>query len=61
MVSPIEGTVILFPSSLMHSTIQLEKRTCKRIAICGDITLSLKEDIVKCEYSRLDPSMWRSF
>ncbi len=61
MVTPIEGTVVLFPSSMMHSTIQLEERIGERISICGDITLTLREDVIKCEYSRLDPSMWRSF
>ncbi len=61
VVSPIEGTVVLFPSSMMHSTMQLEERTSERIAICGDITLTLKKEVIKCEYSRMDPSMWRSF
>ena len=60
-VTPIEGTVVLFPSSLMHSTIQLMEREGQRISICGDITLTVKEDYVKCEYSRLNPSLWRSF
>lgn len=58
-VTPIEGTLILFPSSMMHSTMQIADRTDQRISICGDITLTLKEDYLKCEYSRLDPSLWR--
>jgi uncharacterized protein (TIGR02466 family) len=60
-VTPIEGTVVLFPSSLMHSTIQLLEREGQRISICGDVTLTVKENYVKCEYSRLNPSLWRSF
>jgi len=58
-VTPIEGTVVLFPSSMMHSTMQMVQRKGQRISICGDITLTLKEDYIKCEYSRLDPSLWR--
>jgi uncharacterized protein (TIGR02466 family) len=60
-ITPIEGTVVLFPSSLMHSTLQLTKREGQRVAICGDITLTVKEDYLKCEFSRLNPSLWRSF
>lgn len=60
-VSPIEGTVVLFPSSLMHSTMKMQERMGKRISICGDITLTLRKDYLKCEYSRLDPSLWRQF
>ena len=57
-MAPVEGTVILFPSSLMHSTIQKIERRGQRVSICGDVTLTLKEDYIKCEYSRLDPSLW---
>jgi uncharacterized protein (TIGR02466 family) len=59
--TPIEGTVILFPSSLMHSTIKMQERVGTRISICGDITLTVVEDYIKCEYSRVDPSLWRRF
>lgn len=58
-LTPIEGTVVLFPSSLMHSTLQKIERRGQRVSICGDVTLTLKEDYIKCEYSRLDPSLWR--
>lgn len=61
LVTPIEGTVILFPSSMMHSTLQMHERIESRVSICGDITLTVKKDYIKCEYSRLDPSLWRSF
>ena len=57
-VTPIEGTVVLFPSSMMHSTMQTVQRYGQRVSICGDITLTLKEDYLKCEYSRVDPSLW---
>ena len=60
-VSPIEGTVILFPSSLLHSTLNMLPRTINRIGIAGDITLTLKEGNEKSEFSRIDPSTWRSY
>lgn len=60
-ITPIEGTVVLFPSSMLHSTLPFVERVGKRVSICGDITLTLKEDVVKCEYSRMDPSTWRRF
>lgn len=58
-VSPIEGTLVLFPSSLLHSTMRQENFEGERISICGDITLTLKDEYLKCEYSRVDPSLWR--
>lgn len=61
IVTPIEGTVVLFPSSLMHSTIKMQERIGNRISICGDITLTVVKDYIKCEYSRVDPSLWRQF
>ena len=60
-VSPMEGTVILFPSSLLHSTLNLVPRTINRIGIAGDIMLSLKEGNEKSEFSMIDPSTWRKF
>lgn len=60
-VTPIEGTVVLFPSHIMHSTMKMVERVGKRISVCGDITLTLRDDIIKCEYSRVDPSLWRKF
>lgn len=60
-VSPIEGTVLLFPSSMLHSTLNTAHRTIDRISVCGDITLTLKEGNEKCEFSRIDPSTWRSY
>jgi uncharacterized protein (TIGR02466 family) len=58
-VTPIEGTVVLFPSSMMHSTLKNQNMMGTRVSICGDITLTVKEDYTKCEYSRVDPSLWR--
>lgn len=61
VVTPIEGTIVLFPSSMVHSTMQMQERVERRISICGDVTLTLNESYVKCEYSRVDPSLWRKF
>lgn len=58
-VSPLEGTVVLFPSHMLHSTIRQEFVQGTRVSICGDITLTLKEEFIKCEYSRVDPSLWK--
>ena len=57
-LTPVEGTVVLFPSSMMHSTLKLNHENDKRVSICGDITLTLREDLDKCEYSRMDPTTW---
>ncbi len=61
LVTPIEGTVVLFPSSMMHSTLQMQERFGERVSICGDVTLTLRTDYIKCEYSRVDPTLWRQF
>jgi len=58
-ISPIEGTLVLFPSSMLHSTLRQEFMQGTRVSICGDVTLTLKEEFIKCEYSRVDPSLWR--
>jgi len=58
-VSPIEGTVILFPSLMLHSTLNTMHRNINRIGIAGDITLTLREGNEKSEFSRIDPSTWR--
>ena len=58
-VTPIEGTIILFPSSTLHSTLNLMPRTVNRIGIAGDIILTLKEEYQKSEFSMIDPSTWR--
>ena len=58
-MTPHEGTVIIFPSSLSHST--LKKQNLKdRYVIAGDVKLCLKPEYNLHHQSMPHPSLWLS-
>jgi|TARA_B100000035_G_scaffold147801_1_gene126022 uncharacterized protein (TIGR02466 family) len=59
-ITPHEGTVVLFPSSLMHSTLKRDNLG-DRYVIAGDIKLCLKEYYNLHHQSVPHPSKWLSF
>jgi len=59
-ITPHEGTVVLFPSNLMHSTLKKNNLT-DRYVIAGDIKLCLKEEYNLHHQSMPNPKLWLSF
>lgn len=59
-ITPHEGTVVLFPSNLMHSTLKKDNLG-DRYVIAGDIKLCLKEQYNLYHQSTPHPNLWLSF
>ena len=58
-IHPPEGTVALFPSSIQHCTQCVDKSfDDERLAIVGDITLTLKEDQLQYSMGYIDQKYW---
>ena len=60
-MSPPEGSIILFPSNIQHSTKAIEGFKGERLAIVGDVTLTLKEDQLNYSTGYIDPRYWKLF
>jgi hypothetical protein len=56
-ITPTEGTVIIFPSNLMHSTLKKENLK-NRYVIAGDVKLCLKPEYNLHHQSMPHPSLW---
>jgi hypothetical protein len=56
-ITPHEGTVLIFPSHLMHSTLK-NKNLSDRYVIAGDIKLTLKEEYNLYHQTTPDPTLW---
>jgi hypothetical protein len=56
-ISPYEGTVLIFPSHLMHSTLK-KQNLFDRYVIAGDIKLTLKEKYNLYHQTTPDPKLW---
>jgi len=57
-ITPIEGSVLIFPGSLLHSTLRTNEMEGERIVIAGDIFMSLKKEYQNHHQSIVDPSTW---
>ena len=61
-IHPPEGTVALFPSSIQHCTQCVYKSfDDERLAIVGDITLTLKEDQLQYSMGYIDQKYWKKY
>ena len=61
-IHPPEGTVALFPSSVEHCTQCVDKSfDDERLAIVGDITLTLKEDQLQYSMGYIDQKYWKKY
>ena len=61
-IHPPEGTVALFPSSIQHCTQCVDKSfDDERLAIVGDITLTLKEDQLQYSMGYIDQKYWKKY
>jgi len=59
-ITPTEGTVVMFPSKLHHSTLKKDN-VGDRYVIAGDVKLSLKEEYNLYHQSIPSPKLWLSF
>lgn len=57
-ISPIEGTVLIFPSYTRHFTQKFTKRKGERIVIAGDVRVTFDEDHPNYHQGSTHPSQW---
>lgn len=57
-ISPVEGTILLFPSDLLHQTIKVSPLGGERVVIAGDIRVTLKKENYMYHQSCNHPSQW---
>jgi uncharacterized protein (TIGR02466 family) len=57
-ITPIEGSVLLFPSDLTHFTQKFTERTNERVVIAGDIRITLKPEHPHYHQGSTHPSQW---
>lgn len=61
-LGPPEGTLVIFPSSITHRTeARTENFNGERLAIVGDVTLTLKEENLHYSMGYIDPKYWKTF
>ena len=59
-ITPVEGSVIVMPTQTFHKTIKKTSRTNERIAIAGDVRVTLKPEHYKHHQGCTHPSQWLS-
>lgn len=57
-ITPVEGTILLFPSDMLHQTIEVSSLRNERVVIAGDIRVTLNVDNYKYHQSCNHPSQW---
>jgi hypothetical protein len=57
-ITPIEGTVIVMPTETYHKTIKKVSRTNERVAIAGDVRVTLKPEHYRHHQGCTHPSQW---
>ena len=57
-ITPKEGTCIVFPSETYHHTIKNVARESERVAISGDVRVTLKPDHFRHHQGCTHPSQW---
>ncbi len=57
-VTPIEGSVLIFPSDIGHFTQKFTERISERLVIAGDIRVTLKEEYPNYHQGSTHPSQW---
>ena len=61
-IKPKKGSIVLFPSRIQHTTESVVKDfTGERLAIVGDIILTLKEDHLNFSMGFIDPKYWKQY
>jgi len=57
-ITPIEGSVVMFPSNILHQTQKFTKRVGERIVIAGDIRTTLSKNNPDYHQGCPHPSQW---
>lgn len=57
-ITPHEGSVIIFPSNVLHSTQKKQIRMEERIVIAGDVRVTLKPEYYNHHQGSTHPSQW---
>jgi hypothetical protein len=57
-ITPVEGSVIVMPTETYHKTIKKTPRTNERVAIAGDVRVTLKPEHYKHHQGCTHPSQW---
>ena len=57
-ITPIEGSVLLFPSNTGHFTQKFTERKSERVVIAGDIRVTLKAEYSNYHQGSTHPSQW---
>lgn len=58
-ITPTEGTVVIFPSNTYHHTKKTKPRENQRVAIAGDVRVTLKPEHYKHHQGCTHPSQWK--
>jgi hypothetical protein len=57
-ITPTEGTVVVMPTETYHQTIKKTPRINERVAIAGDVRVTLKAEYFKHHQGCTHPSQW---
>ena len=60
-IHPPEGHVVLFPSTLQHSTEAIQGFIGERLAIVGDVTCVLKKEYLQFSTGFINPEYWKIY
>jgi hypothetical protein len=58
-ITPHEGSVLIFPSSTLHSTLKISEKDDDRIVIAGDVRVTLKEKYCNLHQASTHPNQWK--
>jgi hypothetical protein len=59
-ITPVEGSVVIFPSNIGHFTQQYTERADERIVVAGDIRVTLHPDHYMHHQGSTHPLQWKS-
>ena len=60
-MNPPEGSLVLFPSTLQHSTEYIDGFHGERLAIVGDVTCVLKKEHLQFSTGFINPEHWKIY
>lgn len=58
-ITPTEGTVLIMPTGTYHHTLKKVPRVNERVAIAGDVRVTLKPEYYRHHQGCTHPSQWR--
>ena len=58
-ISPIEGSILIFPSKIAHFTQKFAERVSERMVIAGDIRVTMNQNSFDYHQGCTHPSQWK--